>query len=112
MIEIATIFGIKRMKSCAYLHGTAFESNIPTIGNLGFTLEKIILWSTCRNDGGKNGRENPLTEEEMLAVRFLERCFELDPNKRISAEEALEHPFLKEESGEAYTDDEDEINMV
>ncbi|KAH7382977.1 kinase-like domain-containing protein [Cadophora sp. MPI-SDFR-AT-0126] len=112
MIEIATIFGTKRMKSCAYLHGTAFESNIPTIGNLGFTLEKIILWSTCRNDSGKNGRENPLSEEEMLAVRFLERCFELDPNKRISAEEALEHPFLKEETGEAYTDDEDEINMV
>ncbi|KAL2064022.1 hypothetical protein VTL71DRAFT_4516, partial [Oculimacula yallundae] len=113
MIEIATIFGTKRMKHCAYLHGTAFESNIPTIGNVGFTLEKIILWSTCRNDGGKSGKESPLSEEEMLAVGFLERCFELDPNKRISAADALQHPFLKEESvDEAYTEDEDEINMV
>ncbi|KAG4430500.1 hypothetical protein IFR05_014024 [Cadophora sp. M221] len=112
MIEIATIFGTKRMKSCAYLHGTTFESNIPTIGSLGFTLEKIILWSTCRNDGGKNSREHPLSDEEILAVRFLERCFELDPNKRISAEEALEHPFLKTDMVDAYTDEEDEINMV
>ncbi|CZT00218.1 hypothetical protein WAI453_012766 [Rhynchosporium graminicola] len=112
MIEIATIFGTKRMKQCAFLHGTAFESNIPTIGNLGFTLEKIILWSTCRNDGGKSGKEHPLNEQEMLAVGFLERCFELDPNKRISAEDALQHPFLKEESADAYTEDEDEINLI
>lgn len=110
MIEIATIFGTKKMKSCAYMHGAVFETNIPTIGNVGFTLEKIILWSTCRNDSGKNGGEDPLTAEEMLAVKFLERCFELDPNRRISAAEALEHPFLKEDGGE-YTD-EDEIQML
>ena len=95
MIEIATIFGKNRMRQCAYLHGTVFATDIPTIGQGGFTLEKIILWSTCRNDGGKDGEELPLTEEELLAVRFLEKCLELDPNKRISAEEALEHEFLK-----------------
>ena len=55
MIEIATIFGVKKMKHCAYLHGTSFETTIPTIGQAGFSLEKIILWSTCRNDGGKGG---------------------------------------------------------
>ncbi|KAE8448238.1 hypothetical protein EG329_009668 [Mollisiaceae sp. DMI_Dod_QoI] len=108
MIEIATIFGVKRMKQCAYLHGTVFETNIPTIGDRGFLLEKIILWSTCRNDGGKGGAEIPLTPQEKLAVRFLERCFELDPNKRISAKEALEHEFLKEE---VYCD-EDEMHML
>lgn len=108
MIEIATIFGIKRMKACGYLHGVMFETNIPTIGNAGFSLEKIILWSTCRNDSGKDGKEDPLTDEEKSAVRFLERCFELDPNKRISAEEALEHEFLRED---VYSDDE-EMHML
>ena len=97
MIEIATIFGMKRMKACGYMHGTVFEASIPTIGATGFTLEKIILWSTCRNDGGKGGGEVPLTKEELLAVRFLERCLDLDPDKRISAEEALQHEFLKED---------------
>jgi len=104
MIEIATMLGIRRMKQCAYLHGTVFETSIPTIGQTGFTLEKIILWSTCRNDGKE---ADPLSSEEKLAVRFLERCLEYDPNKRMSAAEALEHPFLVEE----YTD-EDEMHML
>ncbi|RDL31775.1 Protein kinase-like (PK-like) [Venustampulla echinocandica] len=95
MIEIATIFGVQRMKSCAYLHGTVFETNIPTIGKTGFTLEKIIMWSKAVNS---------LSGEEKLAVAFLERCFELDPNKRISAKEALEHDFLR-------VDDEEEDEM-
>lgn len=108
MIEIATIFGKNKMRQCAYLHGTVFQTDIPTIGQGGFTLEKIILWSTCRNEGGKDGAEDPLTEEELLAVRFLERCLELDPNKRISAEEALEHEFLKE----VEMSDDEEMDML
>lgn len=106
MIEIATIFGVRRMKACAHMHGAVFETTIPTIGNAGFSLEKIILWSTCRNDGGGE----PLSNDEKLAVKFLERCFELDPNRRISAAEALEHEFLRERD-DAYTDD-DEVAML
>ncbi|TEY87398.1 hypothetical protein BOTCAL_0002g00040 [Botryotinia calthae] len=115
MIEIATIFGVKRMKNCAYLHGTVFETNIPTIGQAGFALEKIILWSTCRNDGGPDGAEQPLTKEEKLAVEFLERCLELNPHKRISAEDALNHPFLLEPTQDDIKNedyDEDELSMI
>ena len=108
MIEIATIFGKARMKQCAYLHGAVFATDIPTIGQGGFTLEKIILWSTCRNDGGKDAEELPLTEEELLALRFLERCLDLDPKKRISAKEALEHEFLKD----IEMSDEEEMDML
>lgn len=89
MIEIATIFGSKRMKSAGLQHGCVFETSIPTVGQQGFTMEKIILWSTCRTD------DKPLTPDEKLAVRFLERCMDLDAGKRISAEEALEHEFLR-----------------
>jgi len=96
MIEIATIFGKSRMRQGAYLHGTVFATDIPTIGQGGFMLEKIILWSTCRNEG-EGSEEKPLTDDEKLAVKFLERCLDLDPNKRISAEEALRHDFLRED---------------
>ncbi len=57
MVEIATIFGTKRMRAAGQLHGCMFETNIPTIGQTGFSLEKIILWSTCRSD-----TEGPLND--------------------------------------------------
>jgi cell division control protein 7 len=111
MIEIATIFGTKRMKQTAYLHGTSFETNIPTIGANGFTLSKLVLWSTCRNDErGVNDESYKLSEGERLAVSFLERCLELDPNKRISAVEALQHEFLAE-SGMT-EDEDDEMHLI
>ncbi|KZZ93720.1 serine/threonine protein kinase Hsk1 [Moelleriella libera RCEF 2490] len=107
MIEIATIFGAKRMKAAGLLHGCVFETNIPTIGQQGFTMEKIILWSTCRTD------DKPMSEDEKLAVRFLERCMDLDPSRRISAEEALEHPFLQIDQSESQDlDDDDEVDML
>lgn len=109
MIEIATIFGSKRMKAAGLLHGCVFETTIPTVGQQGFTMEKIILWSTCRTDG------KPLTEHERLAVRFLERCMELDPTRRITAEQALEHEFLGIDQPAASQElggDEDEMDML
>ncbi|SPO05519.1 probable mitogen-activated protein kinase HOG1 [Cephalotrichum gorgonifer] len=95
LVEIATIFGTKKMKAAGLLHGCVLETTIPTIGLGGFNLEKIILWSTCRTDGGKDGQGQPLDAEEKLAVEFLNRCMDLDPSKRISATEALQHDFLK-----------------
>ncbi|KAG5917870.1 hypothetical protein E4U61_002359 [Claviceps capensis] len=107
MIEIATIFGSKRMKAAGLLHGCVFETNIPTIGQQGFTIEKIILWSTCRTD------DKPLTKEEKLAIRFLERCLELDPTRRITAEQALEHPFLQIDQPPYHgTGDDNEVDML
>ncbi|KAG7039721.1 cell cycle protein [Colletotrichum scovillei] len=116
MIEIATIFGVKRMKQAGLLHGCMFETNIPTVGNAGFSLGKIILWSTCRTDGGKDGQPGiPLTDEEKLAVDFLERCMELDPARRISAKDALEHEFLREPKPKQSVEvdhDDDEMDML
>lgn len=120
LIEIATIFGTKRMKQSAQLHGCVFETNIPTIGGAGFTFEKIMLWSTCRSDGGssRDGRDGKgrLTDEEKGAVAFLERCMELDPHQRISAAEALRHPFLRAEgrgsAGAEESEAEEDVMMV
>lgn len=117
MIEIATIFGSKRMKHAGQLHGCMFETTIPTIGNAGFSLEKIILWSTCRTGGETgDGSGRPLDDEEKLAVEFLARCLELDPIRRISAAEALDHDFLKEslpgDTLHMADNPDDEMNLV
>jgi cell division control protein 7 len=110
MIEIATIFGRKRMKHCALLHGTVFDCTLETIGEKGHPLEKLIVWSQCAQK---------LSDEEKEAVGFLERCMELDPRKRLSASEALAHPFLQFKSpyvvdfdqGEQH-EEEDEMELV
>ncbi|ROT37808.1 kinase-like protein [Sodiomyces alkalinus F11] len=121
MVEIATIFGYRRMRVAGLLHGCMFETSIPTIGTAGFSLDKIILWSTCRTPGSSedgNPEGKPLTEEEKVAVGFLERCLDLDPSKRISAREALKHPFLREPESERDAvdltgdGDDDEMDLV
>ena len=107
MIEIASIFGQRRMRACALIHGAVFDCNIPTVGEKGYPLEKLVVWATCRaNDPGGDTELDP---GEKAAIKFLERCLELDPRKRISAEEALEHSFLKE-SGE--TEEADEMDVL
>lgn len=101
LIEIATIFGRIRMRACAYLHGCTFECTIPTVGERGFTLEKIVLWATNRITGGSTSHnqttdeQNLMSRDEKMAIKFLARCLELDPYHRITADEALEDPFLR-----------------
>ncbi len=108
LIEIATIFGRQRIQAAALLHGCMLETTIPTVGRSGFTFEGIVLWSTSRNE-----QKDKLSDDEKLAVEFLSRCMELDPSKRISAEEALDHEFLRmgmeEAASEAGDDDEMDI---
>lgn len=112
LIEIATIFGQKRMDKAALLHGCRFKTTIPTIGTHGFSFESIILWSTGRSD-------TPglcLSDDEKLAIEFLNRCMDLDPRRRISAEEALSHEFLRmglDDSVEASdVGDDDEMDIL
>jgi cell division control protein 7 len=103
MIEIASIFGQKRMKSCALLHGAVFKCTLPSVGDNGYPLQKLINWSTSRTTA---------LSDETLAVQFLERCMELDPRKRMSAKEALEHEFLAESVPSELDGEEDEMNII
>jgi cell division control protein 7 len=89
MIEIASIFGKKRMKMCAAMHGSIFETSIETIGERGFTLQRIVVWASCREN-----EQGPLSKAELQAIEFLESLLELDPQKRLSAKEALAHDFF------------------
>ncbi|RAL62033.1 hypothetical protein DID88_002521 [Monilinia fructigena] len=72
-------------------------------------------YGLLENEAGPDGVEQPLTKEEKLAVEFLERCLELNPHKRISAEDALNHPFLLEQTEDEdikNEDYEDELSMI
>ncbi|KAI8938997.1 hypothetical protein NX059_004841 [Plenodomus lindquistii] len=108
LLEITTIFGRKKMRETALLHGQVFETNVPSYSEGGHTLEKIILWCTGRT-GDKTQPKRELDEEEKEAVQFLYRLLECNPAKRITADEALRHPFLtkvyeKSETGDDMDD--------
>ncbi|KAF2174149.1 hypothetical protein M409DRAFT_35324 [Zasmidium cellare ATCC 36951] len=89
-IELCTIFGKKKMKDTALLHGQVLQTNIPTIPENGHSWEKILLWCTSRNKRDDGG----LTPEEHDAVSFMQCCLQLDPRRRITAAQALQHPWL------------------
>ncbi|KAJ3321545.1 hypothetical protein HDV06_004081 [Boothiomyces sp. JEL0866] len=88
MLEISHIFGKLKMKQLAYslsksllTFDRSFETNIPTIGKeigLRYIVDKM--------------NEGPVDEE---ALDLLEQLMELDPAKRITAREALNHPYLQ-----------------
>lgn len=81
------------------LHGQVLQTNIPTLSENGHGWEKILLWCTNRS---KKGPDSGLSKDELDAVEFMRCCLELDPAKRITAAEALEHPFLASvEQGDA-----------
>lgn len=92
-IELCCIFGKKRMKEVALLHGQVLQTNVPTISENGHGWEKILLWCTGRNKKGADG-DGGLSQEELDAVEFMRFCLELDPANRVQADEALRHPFL------------------
>lgn len=95
VIEMATIFGNVRMAKCALLHGQIFETNLPTITENGYSLEKIVLWATDRNSRNSRGERINVDAGEKSAIDFMNQCLSLDPDQRISARAALEHPFLR-----------------
>ncbi|KAI9702159.1 MAG: hypothetical protein M1820_006241 [Bogoriella megaspora] len=126
LIELATIFGKRRMREAALMHGQVFESNIPTVTENGHGFEKLLLWCQGRSsssseksgsqsqsqasDDGRRQVKGGLSKEEKEAVEFMRACFELDPIKRITAEEALMHPFIMNRGlGE---EGEDEMEVV
>lgn len=99
-IELCTIFGKTKMRDTALLHGQVLQTNLPTVSEAGHRWEKIIQWCTGRSSKKGSDGTGDISSEEQGAIDFLKCCLELDPDRRISAAEALQHPFLAVEDGE------------
>lgn len=111
VIELASIFGQRWMKKAAMKHGQIFDCNIPTVSENGYSLEKIVMWSTNRRTKDTKGNKLPLAIEEQQCFDFLSACLEADPENRISAREALRHPFLSVKDEETSEDEMDVLAM-
>lgn len=123
LIEIASIFGIDKLKKCAELHGCGLEVHLPRIetgynGNLAkimfeffsFEMENgcfppdTVVEETMRVfEGGKMVRkegDDENYEDHKTLIELLHACFAMDPQKRLSAKEVMEMEYFAELRGE------------
>ncbi|RUS29787.1 hypothetical protein BC938DRAFT_480241 [Jimgerdemannia flammicorona] len=94
LLELTVLFGVREMRECAALHNRTFQTNIPNMQR----ESRVRFVKLCKalDPEGYAARDGP---DMANAIELLERCLCLDPVERITAEEALRHPFLREVAG-------------
>ncbi|KAJ2093352.1 Cell division control protein 7 [Coemansia sp. RSA 1813] len=85
LLEISVLFGRLEMERVSAELSRTFLTNIPTVKDRGIRFESLA--KAYNTDG------YPYIPPE--AFDLLRRMLTLNPEKRITASEALEHPFIK-----------------
>ncbi|KAI8867632.1 kinase-like protein, partial [Ramicandelaber brevisporus] len=85
LLELAVLFGTDEIQDVARFHGRLFYSNVPTLRPKRTDFRKIVL--------AYNSRDYSDFPPELFDL--LSKCMELRTDRRISAAQALEHPFLR-----------------
>ncbi|KAF8908372.1 kinase-like domain-containing protein [Mucidula mucida] len=112
LMEIATIMGMKRMEKIATLHSRVISTNLPSITPGGMPWREFC---SKQNESLEEPppacpqwfphAKEPVSQEEHLAdldnaFDLLEKLMHPESVARITARDALYHPFLHEEPGD------------
>ncbi|KAI7904404.1 kinase-like domain-containing protein [Cokeromyces recurvatus] len=89
LVELAHLFGLKKLTEFTNFYGLTMRTNIPTIPE-----EELDLATFCQ-EINQNGIKKWEQKEYHQAVDLMKKCLELIHTKRPTASEALNHPFLK-----------------
>lgn len=115
IMEIMSIFGIKKMKDCALIHGLELECNVPRINDppsLAAIITNAVMLDCKEGDTfaedspawelvcaiDKKGRfgKGKLGKDYEITIKFLEQMLALDPADRPFADDLLSDPFFDE----------------
>ncbi|KZV87367.1 kinase-like protein [Exidia glandulosa HHB12029] len=107
LMELAAIIGYKAMERVAILHNRTFLTNVP-MSDEGIPWREfaILLNPSLDDPDGEPERSEALED----ALDFVEKCLEPQAPTRMTAREALYHPFLREDGAE-YTLEEDDDEL-
>ncbi|KAI7870042.1 kinase-like domain-containing protein [Spinellus fusiger] len=89
LVELAVVFGLKKVQDCAAAYNRTFETNIPHNQLKGCSLQSVC--ATLNPQKIKSW--NP--QDVVHVLDLVGRCLELNSSERITAEEALQHEFFK-----------------
>ncbi|GAN03730.1 Ser/Thr protein kinase [Mucor ambiguus] len=90
LIELSHVYGTEKMQECAKINNRHFETNI-------YLPKAKLPWLHLIQVLNKEKMQAWPQKDLDDAVMLLRRAMELDPNKRITAEEALKMDFLQVE---------------
>ncbi|KAG8916543.1 hypothetical protein FRC02_003754 [Tulasnella sp. 418] len=137
LMEIASIIGKRKMEKCAQLHNRTFCTNVPSVDHPGIPWQEVIerlnpsilepsppVSPSRRNSLASDSSSSPTVDpgyappgynrgsDPLLthAYDLLDKMMHPDMTKRITARDALFHPFLAEYI-DPPEDDQDEGNI-
>lgn len=90
LVELMSVYGKAAMRQAAQQHNQTLEVSLPTLHERPIPFQRLIRW--CQTGTRDNDFEE--TSEMAEAIEFLSKCLDLDPWSRLTAKEALDHPYL------------------
>ncbi|CAO1634926.1 unnamed protein product [Sympodiomycopsis kandeliae] len=104
LLELMIIFGKSKMSRCALLHNRTFHCTVPSERPEGFKIAEFIQKlnpeimnppEPSKENGGQVPDPDEYLEDVRLAMDLCRVCLHVDVTRRWTAEECLEHPFLR-----------------
>ncbi|WFC97320.1 non-specific serine/threonine protein kinase [Malassezia yamatoensis] len=98
LLELATIFGARRIEQCAMLHNRTFACNLPTVDHPGCRIPELI--QQIRPELFDPPLEHPDPSEYrrqvQQVVHLANVCLYLDCTRRWTAHRLLQHAFFQD----------------